>query len=188
MLIRFFFILLIIISSIGYSLYQTKILEDQLSVQPSAVLKNLPLGSFQTLDGAEFSVHNLFSDPITLLVVHFWGTWCAPCENELPDFLNFIKRFEGRTDIKFVLVAVNDDIVKIRKHLKMLAIPKSSIIWLLDNKNIHRDIYGTTRVPETYVFASNKLTLKKYLGPQEWNKTLFFQTFNDFIQISQSKL
>jgi hypothetical protein len=86
-------------------------------------------------------------------------------------------------------VAANDETIKVMKHLKTLKIPeKSSIYWLLDNKNVHRDLFGTTRVPETYVFSSDKVTLRKFVGPQEWSKGMFFQTFDELLQISTRKL
>jgi cytochrome c biogenesis protein CcmG/thiol:disulfide interchange protein DsbE len=190
MINRILIILLIIASSVGYSLYQSKNLESQLSVVPEAILSKLPQGVFETLDGATFDPSKLYdSDQKTnLLVVHFWGTWCAPCEAELPDLMSFIKKYEGRSDVKFLLVAVNDEKQKILKHLKKLSIPTSSIHWLIDNRNIHRDTYGTTRVPETYVFSSDKATLRKYMGPQEWGKSMFSQVFEDFIQLSEKKL
>jgi thiol-disulfide isomerase/thioredoxin len=122
-------------------------------------------------------------------MVHYWGTWCAPCEAELPDLLTLIKRFEGQPNVKFLLIAANDEAVKIQKYLKTLSIPaKASIYWLLDNNNVHREAYGTTRVPETYVFSSDKTTLRKFIGPQEWNKPMFFQTFDELLQISTRKL
>lgn len=187
MLNRIIVILLVIVAAIGYSVYQKRSLETQLATKPEAILNKLPQGVFETLDGKSFDPHALYQERVGLLVVHYWGTWCGPCEAELPELLTFIKRFEGRADVKFLLVAVNDDIVKVNKHLKTLVAPKN-VTWLLDNKNVHRDIYGTTRVPETYVFSSDKTTLKKYLGPQEWNKTMFFQTFDEFIQISATRL
>ena len=188
MLNRIIIILLIIASAVGYSLYQNKNLESQLSTVPEAILSRLPFGVFETVDGGAFDPHKLYDEKISLLVVHFWGTWCAPCEAELPELMSFIKKYEGRSDIKFLLVAVNDDKQKLLKHLKTLTIPNSTIHWLLDNKNIHRDIYGTTRVPETYVFSTDRTTLRKYMGPQEWGKSTFFQAFNDFIQTSEKKL
>ena len=188
MLNRIIIIGLIILSAVGYSIYQKNSLESQLASKESSILNKLPMGVFETLAGKPFDPNELYSERLGLLVVHFWGTWCAPCEAELPELLTFIKRFEGRSDVKFLLVAVNDEKFKIEKHLKTLSIPASSIVWLIDNKNVHRDIYGTTRVPETYVFSSDKTTLRKYMGPQEWNKTMFFQSFDEFLQISQSKL
>jgi len=189
MLNRIIVILLIIAATIGYSVYQKQSLQTQLVAVSEAVLAKLPQGMFETLDGKPFDVHQIYgSELVELLVVHYWGTWCGPCEAELPELLTFIKRFEGRPGVKFLLVAVNDEKMKIEKHLKTLVIPNASITWLIDNRNIHRDTYGTTRVPETYVFSSDKTTLRKYVGPQEWNKTMFFQSFDEFIQISAHKL
>ncbi|HXH30942.1 MAG TPA: TlpA disulfide reductase family protein [Bacteriovoracaceae bacterium] len=155
-----------------------------------AVLAKLPKGSFETLDGKPFDLDELYSkEKVGLLVVHYWGTWCGPCEAELPDLLSLIKRYERQPEVKFLLVAVNDEVIKVKKHLKTLTIPAgASISWLIDNKNIHRDQYGTTRVPETYVFSSDKTNLKKFVGPQEWNKPMFFQTFDELIQISTRRL
>ncbi len=188
MLNRIIVILFIITAAIVYSVYQKQTLNSQLVTKPEAILAKLPAGEFETLDGKPFDPHSLFNERVGLLVVHYWGTWCAPCEAELPELLAFIKRFEDRPEVKFLLVAANDEKVKVEKHLKTLALPKSSVLWLLDNKNVHRDNYGTTRVPETFVFSSDKATLRKYVGPQEWNKTMFFQSFDEFLQISTSKL
>lgn len=190
MLKRIVIILLIIAATISYSIYQKQSLESQLSIRPEAILAKLPQGIFQSLDGKPFNIHEdiYTKEKVSLLVVHFWGTWCAPCEAELPDLLTFISKFEGSTEVKFVLVAVNDEKIKIEKHLKKFSIPKSSIFWLLDNNNIHRDLYGTTRVPETYVFSSDKMTLRKYVGPQTWINPLFLQAFDELIKISASRL
>ena len=89
--------------------------------------------------------------------------------------------------MKFLLVAVNDELIKIKKHLNGLSVP-AGVMWLLDNKDVHRAAFGSTRVPETFVFSSDKNTLRKYVGPQEWNKPLYFQTFDEFIQINNSRL
>jgi cytochrome c biogenesis protein CcmG/thiol:disulfide interchange protein DsbE len=192
MVYRISLIVLLISATVFYTVYQKHSLDSQLvqDAASTAVLTHLPNTSFETLDGDSFSLKGLYErEKIGLLIIHYWGTWCGPCEAELPDLLKFIKRFEGRSEVKFLIVAVNDDVIKVKKHLKALPIPvKASIAWLVDNKNIHRDIFGTTRVPETYVFSSDMTTLRKYIGPQEWNKPMFFQTFDEFIQISTRKL
>lgn len=192
MFYRILIILVILTLTVVYSTYQKKSLESQLvtdSRRSTSILKKLPAAEFTTLEGEPFSLHGFYEkERISLLVVHFWGTWCAPCEAELPDLLSFMRRFEDKPEVKFLLVAVNDDLIKVKKHIKNLALPKASITWVLDSKNDHREKFGTTRVPETYVFSSDKMTLRKYVGPQEWNKGLFFRSFDEFLQISTSKL
>jgi cytochrome c biogenesis protein CcmG/thiol:disulfide interchange protein DsbE len=189
---RILAILLILAATIGYSFYQKRSLESQLvsDIQAEAVLAKLPPSVFTTLEGQPFDVDAFYAkEPVELLMVHYWGTWCGPCEAELPELLALIKRFEDQPKVKFLLVAVNDEVVKVKKHLKTLGIPgKAQIHWLIDNNNVHRDVYGTTRVPETFVFSSDKTTLRKFVGPQEWNKTMFFQTFDELLQISTRKL
>lgn len=192
MIYRVLIIVALIAVTIGYSLYSQKSLESQIVSDQKAesVLTKIPSSEFTTLEGAPFKIDEFYeSQRPGLVVVHYWGTWCAPCEAELPELMSFIKRFESRSDMKFLLVAVNDEALKVTKHLKTLPIPsKASIYWLLDNKNVHRDIFGTTRVPETYVFSSDKSTLRKFVGPQEWNKTMFFQTFDELLQMSATRL
>ena len=190
---RILAIIFLIAATIGYSVYQKNTLETQLvtdATQSEAVLAKLPPSVFTTLEGEPFDVEALYAkEKVDLLMVHYWGTWCAPCEAELPELLSLIKRFEGQPNVKFLLVAANDEAMKVKKHLKTLGIPgKASIYWLIDNRNVHREAYGTTRVPETFVFSSDKRTLRKFVGPQEWNKTMFFQTFDELLQISTSKL
>lgn len=171
-----------------YAFWQKKDLESHLvpASSGSAVLGRLPQASFETLDGKPYVLHDQSFD---LLVVHYWGTWCGPCEAELPELLRFIEGFKDRPGVRFLLVAVNDELVKVQKQLKKLKVPAGApIVWLLDNKGVHKDIFGTTRVPETFVFSSDKTTLRKFIGPQDWNKPMFFQTFDEFLQISTHKL
>lgn len=192
MIYRIFAIVALVIVTVGYAIYSQKSLEGQIVSDQKAesVLARLPSAEFTTLEGKPFNLDEFYqNEKPGLVIVHYWGTWCAPCEAELPELMNFIKRFEAQSEVKFLLVAVNDEALKVTKHLKSLPIPsKASIHWLLDNKNVYRDQFGTTRVPETFVFSSDKTTLRKFIGPQEWNKTMFFQTFDELLQMSTTKL
>lgn len=188
MLNRIFIIFLILVLTIIYSVYQKNTLDSQLARNQESILSKLPEGVFYSLNNKAFDPHQLYDERINLLIVHFWGTWCAPCEAELPDLLKFSEKFKNRSDVKFLLIAVNDDRVKVKKHIEKLNYSVETIFWLLDSNNVHRDIYGTTRVPETYVFSSDKVMLRKFLGPQTWSDPEFFQYFQDIMKISSSKL
>jgi thiol-disulfide isomerase/thioredoxin len=191
MIYRLFAIVVVIGLAVSYAVYQRRSLDSVIvSDRGESILSRLPEASFETLDGKEFRPHELYDqESVKLLIVHYWGTWCAPCEAELPDLLALIKRYADTPGVKFLLVAVNDELRKVEKHIKAAPVPKDApIIWLLDNRNVYKDIFGTTRVPETFVFSSDKSTLRKYVGPQQWNKPLFFQSFDEFLQISERRL
>ena len=55
----------------------------------------------------------------TLRVVNFWATWCKPCVEELPDFVNLAYQYhtEGR-QVKFLLIAVEDKLTTIQNFLQ----------------------------------------------------------------------
>lgn len=184
--------ILVVVALVGltiyYSLYQSQSLESKLvaDTAEAPILKALPVTSFTTLQNEHFDLAKFYQDEkVELLFVHFWGTWCGPCEAELPELMYFIKNFENRPGIKFLLVAVNDEARLVEKKIKALPVPNmTNLYWLLDNTNSHRDLFGTTRVPETFVFAADKTTLRKFLGPQEWNKSLFLQLLDELHQSS----
>ncbi len=192
MIYRIFAIVSIILVTVIYSIQQKSSLEQNLvsDTKADSVLAQLPKVSFETMEKTVFSIEDYYQkERPGLVMVHFWGTWCAPCEAELPELISLINRFKDRTEVKFLLVAVNDDIQKVQKHLKKFNIQSSNNVhWLLDNKNVYRESFGTTRVPETYVFSSDMTTLRKFVGPQTWNKSNYFQTFDELLLMSTQKL
>lgn len=38
-------------------------------------------------------------------LLHFWGTWCPPCQKEFPEFAELVMEFEGQQDLKVISVS-----------------------------------------------------------------------------------
>ena len=101
------------------------------------------------------------------MFVHIWGTWCAPCEKEMPEFLAYAAKVQDK-NVKFLLIAVNDEEAKINKYLtRFPSIPKN-VTFAIDKENRVMDSLGTLKVPETFLFASTGKHINKFIGPQEW--------------------
>lgn len=40
-----------------------------------------------------------------LVVLHFWGTWCPPCQREFPEFAKLAAEFQGNDEVAIVSVS-----------------------------------------------------------------------------------
>jgi len=149
-----------------YAQYEKKKYYSSSLTENELVLKSLP--NFNSTDVASGSKINSydFVKGSNGLFVHIWGTWCGPCEKEMPEFLRYAEAVKVK-GVKFLLVAVNDDEVKVKKFMGRFTIPENVKI-VLDKENVVMDLFGTLKVPETFLFNSNGKHINKFTGPQEW--------------------
>jgi len=159
--------------TLAYSLFEKKKFEGMMSAgDTSPILKMMPdfhLTSFK--DKVSLSKEYFKSSDASF--VHFWGTWCAPCEAEFPEFLKFAEKFE-KDNIKFLLLAIKDNDKKIKKFLKRFGKLPSNVVVAHDKSGASMPQFGTVRVPETYLFDSNFVNIKKFEGPQPWGIESFY--------------
>lgn len=171
--------ILIILSIIGvtlfYAIYQVGVLDDKLATEDvlkaNSVIKALPDVRYKVFNSDEiFFLREKYNNQVT--VVHFWATWCAPCEKEFPSLIKLTKQFPNK-EINFLFVAVNDDSKKIEKFLSKNEMNPENSVVLLDEEGIHQKSFGTYRLPETFIFNKKGEIVKKLAGAQEWDKPYF---------------
>ena len=139
------------------------------------ILRTLPsfeVDSVKKSDGL-ISKESIYKDGIDGLFVHFWGTWCPPCIEELPDLFSYAKGLEKNKKIKFLLIASRDERKKVLKFIKKYKTIPSNIILALDENGDRMIRFGTVKVPETFLFDKSGKILYRFVGSQSWaNKTL----------------
>ncbi len=151
------------------------------SIQSQLILKKIPKFITYTLTG-DVVDSVAFKNNAKGYYVHIWGTWCGPCETEFGVLLDFARRFENAA-IKFYLIAVNDEVVKVQKFLSKYKLP-ANVIILMDRNNQVMSLLGTYKVPETFLFGNLDQTLNKYSGPQEWLQPIYTEHLSDFLKIN----
>ncbi|MGZ3789058.1 MAG: TlpA family protein disulfide reductase [Bacteriovorax sp.] len=161
------FIFLVLGLTFFYAQYEKKkyySFGDNLSNE--LVLKKLPdFSSVEISSGKAVNSYDYLKGSNGLFV-HIWGTWCGPCEKEMPEFLKYAQSVEAK-NVKFLLVAVNDDEVKIKKFMGRFSLPKNVLV-VMDRENKVMDLFGTLKVPESFLFDSTGKHINKFIGPQEW--------------------
>ncbi len=102
-----------------------------------------------------------------LLVVHFWATWCAPCEEELPGLLAWWKEAKADPRIELVAVSVDEDWKTVDGFLAKRN--AADLPLALDPKKSAASAFGTEKFPETWILAPDGTILIHQVGPQDWS-------------------
>lgn len=156
-------------------MFEKNQVDSYFQTSETTVLKSLPEGQVYSRFGTGeiIDLASVAKDSNGVLI-HFWGTWCAPCEHELPAFLEFSKSL-SQFNIKVVLLAVNDEEVKIKKFMKRFGELPENIILVQDTKNLAMPAFGVVKVPETFLFNNKQKNLTKFVGPQDWKLKSFYE-------------
>jgi cytochrome c biogenesis protein CcmG/thiol:disulfide interchange protein DsbE len=129
---------------------------DPRTVDSPLVGKTAPDFSLRSLDGEVYRLSELAGQPV---VVNFWSTWCPPCYQEHPVFLEYADRYEGQ--VQFLGVIYQDETDKIRRYLQQLGSWGPSLV---DPEGKVAIAYGVYGPPETFFIDSQGVIREKVMG------------------------
>jgi cytochrome c biogenesis protein CcmG/thiol:disulfide interchange protein DsbE len=165
----------------------------QITMVPSDVITTLndaPAAKPFSFTDYEGRTHALEDFKGKIVILNFWASWCAPCIKEFPMLINTV---EQRPD-DVVLIALSSDMDEdsMNRFIKRkLALPegaaKDSILIAFDeNQTITQGLYGTTKLPETYLIDREQNMRAKIIGAdwesedlEEYLNLLLGSTEND---------
>jgi thiol-disulfide isomerase/thioredoxin len=121
----------------------------------------------------------------SVVVLHWWGSWCGPCRRELPQLQGLARQLGTRRDIRLVLLQVREPVDVARAWLRQqgLTLPLSDpliqagrpeALTLADGRTI-RDRELATTFPTSYVLDRQGVVLLSHPGPiANWSEYLPF--------------
>lgn len=99
------------------------------------------------------------------IILDFWGSWCPPCINGLPQMKEYYKKYNGKIEI--VGIACND-----KEDTWRNAIEKYELDWihLFNDGDIEKDVslkYGVEAYPTKIILNSDLEIIGKFEGEGE---------------------
>lgn len=100
-----------------------------------------------------------------VVVLNFWGSWCAPCIEETPSLIRMQEKMK-KNGVTVVGVSIDADDAAYHKFLKEYGV---NFVAVRDEAQKAPTLYGTFRWPETYVIDRNGVVRRKFIGAVNWN-------------------
>ena len=110
------------------------------------------------LDGDTLALRDLRGE---IVVLNFWGSWCPPCQEELPDLQQVWAAYQTQP-VRFIGIAYKDTRAGIERALAEYGV---TYPVGLDTGERIAGQYGITGVPETYVIAADGTLAYRHIGP-----------------------
>lgn len=176
-------ILAILLVTLVISVYEHNKVAKYYNSSDNKELMVEQIPSFQFADLRQDVMHDqntVYSYDNDVVVIHFWGTWCAPCIPEFPDLVEYARKLESEKRVKILVVAVNDQVNAVEKFLKRFGELPENMILAIDPTGKGMEQFGTVKVPETFVYYKGR-SAKRYIGPQDWVNSIYIQQIKNLL-------
>lgn len=129
------------------------------------------------LNGELFELSSLKGKVVLL---NFWATWCAPCAEEFPSLLSLAERYKG--EVVIVAVTIDENKQDIENFVKAFKGNAEHLIVVRDVDKKIADSYGTSKLPETYIFNRQFKLARKIASSVNWTSPEAIETFESLLK------
>lgn len=141
------------LSAIVYAIYSSQVRDNS----PVSIGDYAPNFSLETLQGERVQLKDYKGKGVFL---NFWGTWCKPCETEMPYMENAYKVFKEQ-GVEILAVDIEEPNLIVKDFVDRFGL---TFPVLMDRKGVVTELYGIGPIPTTYLIDKNGKVLKKITG------------------------
>ncbi|MGB8772332.1 MAG: TlpA disulfide reductase family protein [Candidatus Korobacteraceae bacterium] len=123
----------------------------------SAAHSVAPDFSLQDLDGQPLKLAN-YRGKVVLL--DFWATWCAPCRDEIPHFVEIQDKYREQ-GLQVIGISMDDGPKPVREFYQQF---KMNYPVALGNEKLAQAYGGVLGLPVTFLIGRDGRVVSKYIG------------------------
>jgi peroxiredoxin len=100
-----------------------------------------------------------------VVVLNFWASWCPPCIEETPALVQMQQDLGD--NVKVLAVSIDEDPDAYKRFLDRF---HANFISVRDPSAHVKNIYGTIKIPESYIIDQNGIVRRKFISSVAWTK------------------
>ncbi|WP_147533833.1 thiol-disulfide oxidoreductase ResA [Bacillus marasmi] len=147
-------ILLILGAAIAYTLYANFTKDENKTVEKG---KEAPDFSLVDLNGEKHQLSDYKGQGVFL---NFWGTWCKPCEKEMPFINNQFMQYKDQ-GVQVIAVNVGESDLAVQKFAQR---HKLEFPIVIDKDSQVMQAYSVNPLPVTFLIDKNGNVIDSYTG------------------------
>lgn len=151
-----YIIMLLILIAIGFILYVSVVKDGEKVVK---VGDKAPLFELKTVEGDKVALSDYKGKGV---ILNFWGTWCEPCKEEMPD-LNRMNKIYQSKGVEVLAVHVRDSPQQVKQFFSEL--PEDVDLKVaLDGSGDVMSAYNANDLPNTYIIDKDGVIKAHHKG------------------------
>lgn len=99
-----------------------------------------------------------------VVVLNFWASWCPPCVAETPSLVNMQQELKSK-GVVVLAVSEDEDEDAYHRFIKQYGMDFPTV---RDPNARVPQLYGTVKIPETYIIDRNGVLRRKFVSDVEW--------------------
>jgi thiol-disulfide isomerase/thioredoxin len=96
-----------------------------------------------------------------VVILNFWATWCGPCKEEIPAFVELYDRYKDK-GLVIVGVSIDDTVDQLRPFMKEYRMQYPVLQMNEAIETAYGPFYG---VPMTFLIARDGTICRRHMGP-----------------------
>jgi cytochrome c biogenesis protein CcmG/thiol:disulfide interchange protein DsbE len=154
-------LLIVVVILLALAVYEfSKHRSNSMPGGAAAIHAVAPNFSLQDMDGQPL---NLASYKGKVVLLDFWATWCAPCRDEIPHFVEFQKSY-GAQGLQIIGISMDDGPKPVREFYQQF---KMNYPVAMGTTQLAQSYGGILGLPVTFLIGRDGRIVAKYVGATE---------------------